>query len=226
MLFFRKLDNAFLRGKQLLEPGAADSEEGQMLEMERMKLLRRFIVYANECSYLKHERAKVRIRTFLASKYDYAGVARKLDISRNSLEVSVNRASKLLEKKIGLALDLLLKGDVVSAEQEFLLGIGVAVPFINFLAGAASLLPQSQKSFEVDLSLSEHELRVLMLLQKSVISRIIEQCDQERLRHLLFILMGQDAVYASERRVLVQYLEGGIEHHEALKRFREVNFYR
>ncbi|RAV06617.1 hypothetical protein [Paenibacillus sp. YN15] len=223
MLFFRKLEAAYYSVKANLN---TDLQEADMrVEISKLKLLSEMVAYANRYEYLNHKRTKQKMKAFLSSKYDYAGVAKALGISRNSLEVSVTRASKKLELRLGSALDRVLAGDVDGAAKEFLIGTGQLLPRSGFVEGALRLLPEPKECPGVDWSVAQPELRLLKLLHSETLSGLIQGHDNERLQMILFILFGHDGKYATERGNLIQYFNEEIDVAEVIQSFQADTIY-
>ncbi|EKN71017.1 hypothetical protein P9E76_21805 [Schinkia azotoformans] len=224
MIIFRRLEETFRTVKANLDTQLP--EEELEIELEKMRLLSKIISYVNSYQWLKHEQMKNKIREFLQSKYSYQAVAKKFGVTLNSLQVSVSYAAKRLEEKqIGVALDLLLNGDVVAAERAFLLGTGQTVPSTWFLDGVLDLCPSAKKKTEVDLRVCERELRFLKLMTNKHIEEMIGTLDRDRMMHLLYILLQNDRSFIAERDILIRYFNDELDVKQAVQRLKNDNIY-
>ncbi|MEC1718737.1 hypothetical protein [Schinkia azotoformans] len=223
MIIFRRVEEAFRTTKSNLDTQLP--EEELAIELEKMRLLSKIISYINSYQWLKHEQTRIKIREFLQSSYRYQEVAQKFGVTLNSLQVSVSYAAKKLEKQIGTALDLLLSGEIEAAEREFLLNTGQTVPSTWFLDGVLERLPQPNKKVSADLSVSERELRFLKLMTKKHIEEMVGTLDQDRMKHLLYILLQNDRSFISEREILIRFLNGELDVKQVVQRFKNDNIY-
>lgn len=165
------------------------------LELRKLRLLSSIISYVNSYEWLAQTKTKEKIKLFLLSKYNYKVVAAQYKLKLNSLEVSISYAAKRLEKKIGHnTIDLILEGKVELAEQEFLIGSGKFQPTTElFIEGITKLLPRPEKDTGVELYASERELRFLSYFTRRNMNKISDSLDQNRIKHLLYLLTTNDS---------------------------------
>lgn len=208
MLIFKKLQSAIKATKKNLVLYSSSSDLGE-LEKEKLALLMSIVDYINTYEWLQRDSIKERVKAFLKSKYDYNKVAEEFGITKNSLQVSITYASKVLENKIGSnTIDLILKGELETAKLQLNLGLDVFNGLSLVIGDIADKLPQAANNTSIGLCDCTKELEFLSAYTYIKALSSLEGLDKAKLSFIRYVLESNDEKYSNERNLLIKYLNG------------------
>lgn len=216
--------------KELTEEIKETSERLAALELDlgdldkvRIDLLLRILDYSRSLVWLSRSGLRKKWVDFLSSGYSYRDTAEKHGVTIKSVHDSMGYADRLLKKRIGNAFVLLQSGDISGAEREFAIGTGSCPSAIFVREVEDRFKPVLDAG--VDLSTCEKELRFLSRFTRRHFTMVMDSLDRQKLEHLLYILLGNDRCYMTERGYLFRCLEGQLEPVEALAHLHDDYIY-
>lgn len=214
-LIFRK----YVDAREHVEASQRSKEfygEDDSLERKQLSALKEIFDYIkNDETWAGQEKSRWKAVIFIKNNCNYERTKDELGAkSKNSVEVSVSRLSKILEKKIGAnTIDMILAGKVDEAMIQFRTGSGKLNPGDYLIAGLLDLLPKSNKR-HASLLDCKKEIKFLLALTMSNLEERSRLYDEGNLSYLLYILTSTDSFVADERKVLYQLLKGDFSKNE------------
>lgn len=218
MIFPKKLENAIITVKNKLPEGDPFSDTTQ-IQQSKLDALMEIVNFVKQMNYIKSPRVKEKFSFFLRSKYDYQETATHFGTSRNSIDVMVLRVSRQLESLIGKdTIEMILQDKVSEALRIFRSGLLNESIKGVFLPEAAKYLPEPKYRMFSSLEECSSEIRFLNVLTEHGMKNTIEECDQEKLAHILYLISDNSKKMidgAGDDKVLQSYFENG--HHSREK---------
>jgi hypothetical protein len=188
MIFPKKLENAIKQVKAGLPKDELFSGK-RLPDQDKLDILMEIVQYVKKMDYIKSQSVKEKFAIFLRSKYNYETTGAKFNKKRNTIEVMVMRVSNQLESLVGKeTIEMILDGKVSEAMKIFRTGTVNEPSLSYFLPDILKFLPEPK--FEMFYSLEEckAELNILGLLTRHGSKQFLENYDQRKLAHILYIL--------------------------------------
>ncbi len=193
------------------------------LVKDSKELMDELYMYFLSYKWLKKYTSKEKIKSFVASNFDYDALVEGYGITYNNACSSIKWAGQALQEKIGPnTLALLNDGYIDEARASFYVHCGALSVSKLFCSDALEYLPEARINW---FSLTEcvRELKTLKSFSKYRIDKLGKSADLDKMAYLLFVLEGNTDKSNALRPYLISYLQNNLDLNDLLEADSETN---
>jgi hypothetical protein len=178
------------------------------------------INFIKSFSWTSSPTVKEQVKFYLKSDYDCHKTAKHFNVSLNSMQVTVTRASKVVVSVIGENTLNIINNSTNNEEIDaalipFRFSVDTA-PDKFFIKEVVCKLPDAKYTDTLSIEDCKLELTSLKLCSIKAILKRLAQVDNQKMAHLLYILSSSDSNDSYKRVSLYRFLTGEINTVDAL----------
>lgn len=184
---------------------------------ESLRLLEEIDAYLRSFVWLRKQRTKDKMLTYLDGCFDYSLLCTEFGITYEQAKNAVHWAATKFENKIGShTLKLIEQGCIDEARAAFYIGTGQLK--LEELVTEQCVVELPEPLYDIfSLAECEQELRVLRLISKATLASYMESVDDEKMAYLMYLLKGNSKKAALFRPYLVALLAGDLNEQDLIE---------